>query len=54
VHLLFGNRATQKTSFPGILQFDAHNKATMVNDLMMALVSEHHVQPVMSTVAPKA
>lgn len=33
----------------GIIQLDAATKSTMVNNLLVTLVSEHHIQPVMST-----
>ena len=41
--------ALKKLESDGIVQLDPAAKATMVNNLLVTLVSEQHVQPVMST-----
>lgn len=41
--------ALKKLEADGIVQLNESNKATMVNNLMIALVSESHMQPVLST-----
>ena len=46
--------ALTKLEKDGVVKLDEHGRATMVNNLMLALVSEHHVQPVMSAGQPKA
>ena len=40
--------ALTKLEKDGVVKLDEHGRATMVNNLMLALVSEHHVKPVMS------
>ncbi len=44
--------ALTKLEKDGVVKLDERGRATMVNNLMMALVSEHHIQPVMSTGHP--
>jgi regulator of protease activity HflC (stomatin/prohibitin superfamily) len=41
--------ALRKLETDGIVQLDTASKATMVNNLLVTLVSEHHIQPVLST-----
>jgi regulator of protease activity HflC (stomatin/prohibitin superfamily) len=41
--------ALKKLEADGIVQLDEKNKAVMVNNLMIALVSESHMQPVLAT-----
>lgn len=41
--------ALKKLETDGIVQLDAATKSTMVNNLLVTLVSEHHIQPVMAT-----
>jgi regulator of protease activity HflC (stomatin/prohibitin superfamily) len=41
--------ALKKLEADGIVKLDEANKAVMVNNLMIALVSESHMQPVLST-----
>ena len=46
--------ALTKLEKDGVVKLDEHGRSTMVNNLMLALVSEHHVQPVMSAGQTKA
>ena len=41
--------ALTKLEKDGIVQLDGPTKSTMVNNLLVTLVSEHHIQPVMAT-----
>ncbi|WP_395753889.1 SPFH domain-containing protein [Prosthecobacter sp.] len=41
--------ALRKLETDGIVQLDGPSKATMVNNLLVTLVSENHIQPVLST-----
>jgi regulator of protease activity HflC (stomatin/prohibitin superfamily) len=41
--------ALKKLEADGIIKLDESNKAVMVNNLMIALVSESHMQPVLAT-----
>ena len=41
--------ALKKLEADNVVQLDEKNKSVMVNNLMIALVSESHIQPVMST-----
>lgn len=41
--------ALKKLEADGVVQLDEKNKSVMVNNLMIALVSESHIQPVMAT-----
>jgi regulator of protease activity HflC (stomatin/prohibitin superfamily) len=41
--------ALKKLEADGIVHLDEKNKSVMVNNLMIALVSESHIQPVMAT-----
>ncbi len=44
--------AARKKIVNGVVKLDDHGLTTMVNNLMLALVSEHYVQPVMSAAQP--
>lgn len=46
--------ALRKLETDGIVQLDTASKSTMVNNLLVTLVSEHHIQPVLSTAPMKA
>lgn len=41
--------ALRKLESDGVVTFDQHGKAALVNNLMVTLVSEQHIQPVLST-----
>ena len=41
--------ALTKLEKDGIVNFDQQGKAALVNNLMVTLVSEQHIQPVLST-----
>lgn len=41
--------ALRKLETDGIVELDPAAKSTMVNNLLVTLVSEHHIQPVMAT-----
>ena len=41
--------ALRKLEGDGIVTFDNHSKAALVNNLMVTLVSEQHIQPVLAT-----
>jgi regulator of protease activity HflC (stomatin/prohibitin superfamily) len=45
--------ALKKLEGDGIVTFDTHSKAALVNNLMVTLVSEQHIQPVLSTAQVK-
>jgi regulator of protease activity HflC (stomatin/prohibitin superfamily) len=45
--------ALKKLEGDGIVTFDSHSKAALVNNLMVTLVSEQHIQPVLSTAQVK-
>ena len=45
--------ALRKLEADGVVQFDEHGKAALVNNLMVTLVSEQHIQPVLSTANTK-
>lgn len=46
--------ALRKLETDGIVQLDSASKSTMVNNLLVTLVSEHHIQPVLSTAPVKS
>jgi hypothetical protein len=46
--------ALRKLEADGVVHFDDHGKAALVNNLMVTLVSEQHIQPVLSTASTKA
>ncbi|WP_395737081.1 SPFH domain-containing protein [Prosthecobacter sp.] len=46
--------ALRKLENDGIVQLDGASKATMVNNLLVTLVSENHIQPVLSTAPMKS
>lgn len=46
--------ALRKLETDGIVQLDSASKSTMVNNLLVTLVSEHHIQPVLSTAPMKS
>ena len=41
--------ALRKLEADGVVTFNQHSKAALVNNLMVTLVSEQHIQPVLST-----
>ena len=45
--------ALRKLEADGVVQFDEQGKAALVNNLMVTLVSEQHIQPVLSTAQVK-
>ncbi|MDB6069081.1 MAG: hypothetical protein JWL81_252 [Verrucomicrobiales bacterium] len=45
--------ALRKLENDGVVTFDQHSKAALVNNLMVTLVSEQHIQPVLSTAQVK-
>ena len=45
--------ALRKLENEGVVTLDAHSKAALVNNLMVTLVSEQHIQPVLSTAQVK-
>ena len=45
--------ALRKLEADGVVSFDEHSKAALVNNLMVTLVSEQHIQPVLSTAQVK-
>ncbi|WP_395743605.1 SPFH domain-containing protein [Prosthecobacter sp.] len=45
--------ALRKLETDGIVQLDSASKSTMVNNLLVTLVSENHIQPVLSTASMK-
>lgn len=45
--------ALRKLEADGVVHFDDHGKAALVNNLMVTLVSEQHMQPVLSTAQVK-
>ncbi|MFC5454317.1 SPFH domain-containing protein [Prosthecobacter fluviatilis] len=46
--------ALRKLETDGIVQLDTASKSTMVNNLLVTLVSENHIQPVLATTQMKA
>ena len=46
--------ALRKLEADGVVQFDEQGKAALVNNLMVTLVSEQHIQPVLSTAQVKS
>jgi hypothetical protein len=44
--------ALKKLESDNVVHLDEKSKSVMVNNLMIALVSESHIQPVMSTSTP--
>jgi len=46
--------ALRKLETDGIVQLDATSKSALVNNLLVTLVSEHHIQPVLATAPMKA
>jgi ribosomal silencing factor RsfS len=44
--------ALKKLEADNVVHLDEKSKSVMVNNLMIALVSESHIQPVMATSTP--
>ena len=45
--------ALRKLEADGVVTLDEHSKAALVNNLMVTLVSEQHIQPVPATAQVK-
>jgi hypothetical protein len=45
--------ALRKLEADGVVTFDNNSRAALVNNLMVTLVSEQHIQPVLSTAQVK-
>ena len=46
--------ALRKLEADGVVTFDNNSRAALVNNLMVTLVSEQHIQPVLSTAQVKS